>query len=255
MYRSLNIVASGMRAQTELIDVLANNIANVNTPAYRRADIAFEDVGYEHRRVGSGADSRTMDFGMGVRIRDIVRDLGQGELKQTGRALDVAIEGNGYLPVVLSDGSEAYTRAGNLRIDADGNLVTAHGYELSARIRVPDDAIELTIAEDGTVSALRPGDELPEAIGQLDLALFPAADRLEPLGQNLFRATAESGRAWYASPGTDGAGRVMQGSLEGSNVDVVSEVVTMISAQRAYELNTRVMQAVDEMMRQQAQMQ
>ncbi len=258
MYRALSIAASGMRANQLQIDVTANNLANVSTTAFRRSRADFADLLYQNlRRPGApnadgGQAPAGMQVGSGVRPVATVRMLTGGELRQTGNELDIAIEGNGYFAVMRPNGEVAYTRAGNFQLDRDGQIVTPDGYPLEPQVSVPSDAVSVTISEDGTISVLQAGDTEPTEVGRLELTVFPNQAGLEALGNNLFRQTAASGQPMEGPPGEEGRGTLRQGFLEGSNVQVVSEMIDLITGQRAYEVNSKVVKASDDMLRQAA---
>ncbi|MCC6872823.1 MAG: flagellar basal-body rod protein FlgG [Sandaracinaceae bacterium] len=255
MMRAMRSAASGMIAQQTHIDVIANNMANVSTTGFRRARAEFQDLIYQSVRTpggqtGAGTTEPTgLQIGQGTRTMSTQFMHVQGSLEQTGNALDLAIEGEGFFQIVRPGGDIAYTRAGNFRTDADGRLVTTDGMLIEPAITVPSDASSLTIASDGTVSALQPGQTTPQELGQLQLARFTNPGGLEALGRGQFRATRASGQPIVLAPGQEGAGTIAQGFLEGSNVEVVHEMIELISSQRAYEINQRVIQASDEMMK------
>jgi flagellar basal-body rod protein FlgG len=193
-----------------------------------------------------------MQVGSGVRPVATVRMLSGGELLQTGNELDMAIEGNGYFAVVRPNGELAFTRAGNFQIDREGQIVTPDGYPLEPRLTIPPDAMSVTISEDGTISVLQADDTEPTEIGRLELTIFPNQAGLEAIGNNLFRQTAASGEPMEGPPGEEGRGTLRQGFLETSNVEVVTEMINLITNQRAYEVNSKVVQASDDMLRQAA---
>ncbi|MCU0684693.1 MAG: flagellar basal-body rod protein FlgG [Polyangiaceae bacterium] len=254
MFRSLDVAASGMAAQETKLDTIANNLANSNTTGYKRQDAEFEDLLYQNVRgpalTGTGQTAPTgVQLGLGVRVVAVQRLFSQGTLLQTGNPLDVAVEGNGFLSVMRPTGEPAYTRAGSLKLDADGRLVTSDGLPIEPPITVPTDATAVTISHDGTVSATRPGQPQATPLGQLQLVTFPNPGGLEGVGHNLFVANASSGDALAGTAGTDGRGSIMQGALESANVEVVNEMIALIRTQRAYEINSKVISAADEMLR------
>jgi flagellar basal-body rod protein FlgG len=260
VFRSLHIAATGMAAQETQLDGVANNIANANTTGFKRQRIEFQDLLYQTVR---GPGTRTSEstrsptgiqLGSGVRVSGTSRSFAQGSILMTNNPLDVAIEGDGFFVVQQPDGTQAYTRAGALQKDAQGQLVTPEGYQIDPPISVPQDATSVTIGADGTVSALIDGQAAPADIGQITLANFVNPAGLNAAGKNLFRQSAASGEAQVGAPGTDGRGTLMQGALERANVDVVEEMIGMISAQRAYEVNTKVVTTADEMLRSATQM-
>jgi flagellar basal-body rod protein FlgG len=260
MFRSLATAASGMEAQQTRLDVTANNIANVSTNGFKKGRAEFADLVYQQLRpagapTGDGTTAPTgTEIGLGTRLVATSRELSQGELHQTGNPLDLAIEGNGYLPVTLPSGETAYTRNGALQLSSEGRLVTSDGYAIGGDITVPPEAQTVTIAVDGTVSATVPGETQPVELGKLQLATFVNPGGLSAQGSTLFRETQASGAAVLGAPGEGGAGTLRQGMLEVSNVNVVTEMIDLISGQRAYEINSRVIKAADEMLGQTAQL-
>ena len=251
MMDSLHIAATGMSANERLIDVIANNLANLNTTGFKRSRVSFEDLMYGSvGRSGFllGDSSANVSLGMGTAIAASSKDFSLGDIKTTGNPLDFAIRGEGFFEVVLPDGSLAYTRTGSFQVDQDRAMVTADGHPLSARIDVPMDTEEVIIRPDGIAIARVTGDDEPIEIGRLELAHFVNPGGLEPMGDNLYRPTHDSGDALYAAPGEDGLGLVAQGFLEASNVNMVDELTQLMLAQRAYEVNSRVIQAADELM-------
>lgn len=258
MIRALSTAATGMEAQQTRLDVTANNIANTSTAGFKRSRAEFSDLMYQNQRApgaatGNGTQAPTgLQVGMGVRTVFTQRMHSQGDLRQTGRPLDVAIEGRGFYPVNLPGGEVAYTRDGALKIDAEGTLVTAEGYTLAGDIQIPPDAQNITIGADGTVSVVVPGETTPVEAGQIQLAAFANESGLEAMGRNLYRETSASGTAVVGAPGENGSGTLAQGTLELSNVNVVEEMIDLISGQRAYEINSRVIKAADEMLAQTA---
>ncbi|MEY4551467.1 MAG: flagellar basal-body rod protein FlgG [Pseudomonadota bacterium] len=260
MFRSLHIAATGMAAQETQLEGVANNIANANTTGFKRQRIEFQDLLYQTVR---GAGTRTSEstrsptgiqLGSGVRVAGTSRSFAQGNVLMTNNPLDVAIEGNGFFVVQQADGSPAYTRAGALQKDAQGQLVTAEGYMIDPPVVIPSDAQGVTIGADGTISALISGQAAPAEIGQLTIANFVNPAGLNAQGKNLFTQTAASGEPQVGAPGADGRGALLQGALERANVDVVEEMIGMISAQRAYEVNSKVVTTADEMLRSATQM-
>jgi flagellar basal-body rod protein FlgG len=260
MFRSLATAASGMEAQQTKLDVTANNIANVSTSGFKKSRAEFADLMYQQVRpagapTGNGAAAPTAtEIGLGTRLVSTAREQSQGELHQTGNTLDVAIEGHGFLPVTLPSGQTGYTRNGALQMSSEGRLVTSDGYAIAGDITIPPDAQSVTIAADGTVSATIPTDAQPVELGKIQLATFANPAGLSAQGQTLFRETAASGAAVLGAPGEGGAGHLRQGMLEVSNVNVVEEMIDLISGQRAYEVNSRVIKAADEMLGQTAQL-
>ena len=254
MLRSLWISKTGLDAQQTRMDVVSNNLANVATTGYKKSHAEFEDLIYQNlRQSGSASSDQTqlpngLQVGLGVRPVATARDFTQGSLQQTGNTLDVAISGNGFLQVTMPDGTTGYTRDGSLKLDANGQVVTNNGYVVQPGITFPPNAQSISIAADGTVTATLPGTATPSTLGQLQLANFANPAGLDPKGENLYAETASSGSPSTAAPGTNGLGRLQQGFLETSNVNVVEELVSMISTQRAYELNSKAIQTSDQML-------
>ncbi|MFK7988947.1 MAG: flagellar basal-body rod protein FlgG [Sandaracinaceae bacterium] len=253
--RALRSAASGMAAQQTHIDTIANNMANVGTTGFRRARAEFQDLVYQQVRTPGGrtADGGTLptgvQIGQGARTVSTEMMHSQGAMSQTGNPLDIAIEGEGFFQVLRPGGEVGYTRAGNFKLDPEGRLVTVDGLSVEPAITVPQDATSVTISQDGTVSVTQPGSSQTMELGQLQLARFSNAGGLQALGRSMFAPTSASGQPLVVQPGQEGAGTLSQGSLEGSNVEVVNEMIDLISSQRAYELNHRVIQASDEMLR------
>lgn len=255
MMRALRSAASGMVAQQTHIDTIAHNMANVGTTGFRRSRAEFQDLIYQNVRTPGG---RTGDGGTlptGIQIGQGTRTVStefmhtQGALQSTGNPLDLAIEGEGFFQITRPGGEVAYTRAGNLKLDNNGRMVTVDGMPIEPAITVPQDATSITISPDGTISVTQPGSSQTMELGQLQIARFPNPGGLEALGRSLFRPTDASGQPLTVQPGQEGAGTLSQGFLEGSNVEVVNEMIDLISSQRAYEINQRVIQASDEMLR------
>ena len=253
--RSLSIAATGMLAQQSNVEVISNNIANMNTTGFKRRRAEFHDLLYQDlRRVGSpSSDAGTtvpagVQIGLGVRTAAVYRIAEQGNITITDNSFDMAINGEGYFVVTLPSGEEAYTRAGAFQLSSDGELVTPDGYTLSPGITIPTDTIGVSINPDGQVYADIDGQVAPSNLGQVELAIFSNEGGLRSIGDNLLVETEASGPANISTPGQAGYGRLLQGAIETSNVNVVSEITNMITAQRAYEMNSRVIQASDEMM-------
>ena len=253
MFRALDVAATGMAAQEAKLDTVANNLANSNTTGYKRQDVEFEDLLYQNVRAPvpgpNGVAPVGTQIGSGVRIVATARSFGQGTILQTDNPLDLAIEGNGMFQVLRPNGELGYTRAGALKVDATGKLVTSDGLPIEPSITVPADATSITVAADGAVTVLQPGNNTPNEIGRLELATFPNPSGLSALGHNLFATSAASGDPIVGVPGRDGRGTIQAKALEGSNVDVVTEMIGMIRTQRAYEINSKVIAAADEMLR------
>jgi len=254
MLRSLWISKTGMEAQQLQLDNISNNLANTATNGYKRSHAVFEDLIYQNlRQSGSASSDQTqlptgLQVGLGVAPVATARDFSQGSLQQSSNNLDVAINGNGFLQVTMPDGTTAYTRDGSMKVDANGQLVTNNGFTIQPGITIPPQAQSVSIAADGTVSATLPGQATPQTLGQLQLAGFANPAGLDPKGGNLFAETASSGTPTSATPGTNGLGKLQQGFVETSNVNVVEELVAMISTQRAYELNSKAIQTSDQML-------
>lgn len=254
MNRSLWIAKSGMEGQQFKLDTIANNLANVATNGFKRGGVVFEDLMYDSlRQVGAASSDQTqlptgLQVGLGARVSASTRNFSQGNLQQTGNHLDLAIKGQGFFQVQLPDGSTAYTRDGSFQLDAAGQIVTANGQVLQPGITIPANAQSVTVAADGTVSVTVPGQAQAQVLGQLQLATFINPGGLDPRGQNLYAETTASGTPNTGAPGVDGRGGLMQGYVEGSNVNVVEELVSMIATQRAYELNSKAIQTTDQML-------
>lgn len=253
--RSLNIAATGMLAQQLNVEVISNNIANMNTTAYQRRRAEFQDLLYQNvRSVGatSSSDGEIVpsgaQVGLGVRTAAVYRITQQGNLTSTENTFDIAIQGNGYFQIRLPSGETAYTRAGSFQLSPTGQIVTADGNVVLPGITIPNNATDVTINASGQVLVKTPGTVTPTSVGQLQLAVFANEAGLNPIGDNLLMETPASGSPVTGLPGADGFGTVRQGFLETSNVNVVSEITNLITAQRAYELNSKVIQTSDEMM-------
>ncbi|MDH0200032.1 flagellar basal-body rod protein FlgG [Comamonas aquatica] len=254
MMNSLWIAKTGMSAQQTQMDVVSHNLSNVSTTGYKRQSAVFEDLIYQNlRQVGAQADEQNilptgMHLGLGVRTVATTRNFTQGTPTESGKDLDVAINGDGFFQIQMPDGTTAYTRDGTFSKDANGQLVTAGGYPLLDGITVPQDATKLSISKSGVVSVTVPGNAQPQQIGQLNTASFINPAGLEPIGENLYRESAASGAPQAGTPGTNNLGTVMQGFLESSNVNVVEELVQMIQTQRAYEMNSKAISTSDQML-------
>ena len=253
--RSLSIAGTGMLAQQTNVDVISNNIANMNTTAYKRQRAEFQDLLYQQvARAGAqtgGPEAMApsgIQIGAGVRTGGVYRIGTQGALTQTDNRYDVAIEGQGYFQVTMPNGETAYTRAGSFQVSDQGELVTADGYPVQPGIAIPQEATDVVIARNGTVQVKVAGDAALQDVGQLQLATFMNEAGLEAMGGNLFLQTAASGEPNVAAPGEAGFGSLRQGFLEASNVNPVAEITALITAQRAYEMNSRVVKTVDEML-------
>ncbi|MCZ6845382.1 MAG: flagellar basal-body rod protein FlgG [Alphaproteobacteria bacterium] len=253
--RSLSIAATGMLAQQLNVEVISNNIANMNTTGYKRQRAEFQDLLYQTvERVGStSSDSGTIvpagvQIGLGVKAAAVYNISEQGSLQSTDNPLDVAISGGGYFQVTLPSGDTAYTRAGSFQLSPTGEIVTVDGYTVAPAITVPINAISVTINKSGQVLVQLPNVVTQSIVGQFQLANFANPAGLDPQGDNLFLETAASGSATTATPGTSGLGTIEQGFVEQSNVNTVTEITNLITAQRAYEMNSKVIQTSDEML-------
>ena len=254
MIRSLWSAATGMQAQTANIDVIANNLSNVNTAGFKRSRTEFQDLLYETMRppgVGTSGVNQMpsgIQIGHGTRLVATHKVFIQGDFENTQNDLDLAIEGHGFFQIVQPNGDLAYTRAGNFKIDSEGRMVSPDGYLLEPEITIPTESLAIAISPTGTVSVLLPGDPAPTDIGDIQLARFINPSGLANIGRNLYIQTNSSGEPSVGDPGEDGFGTLAQGYLEMSNVSVVDEMVNMITAQRAYEINSKAIQTSDEML-------
>ncbi len=254
MIRALWTASSGMNAQQTNIDIISNNLANVNTVGFKKSRAQFQDLLYQTiRAAGSTTAQGNMNpsglqVGHGVRMISSSKSYAQGDVLQTGNALDLMIEGEGFFQVMLPDGNIGYTRDGNFKVDGEGRIVNNDGYVLQPGIWVPENATEIFIGTDGTVSVKIAGEENPEEIGMIELVRFLNSEGLVNIGRNIVRPSNASGEPQYGTAGFDGFGSITQGFLEMSNVKVVEEMVNMIVAQRAYEVNSKAIQAADEML-------
>lgn len=252
MNDSLYIAATGMHMQQKGVDTISNNLANVNTPGFKKGKVSFEDLVYRDLNgaaasLDSGATGRTWQ-GTGVSIASVVKSFIAGALKQTNQPMDLAIEGDGFLEVVALDGAPAYTRGGTLTVDKEGFLATAAGHALKPSIQVGSDARDISIKPDGRVFVRGRDQEEASEVGRIELVRFADTSGLVALGGNLYKPSERSGDAINARAGEDGAGTLAQGFVEGSNVNLVEEMVDLMVVQRAYETNVKVIQASDEML-------
>jgi flagellar basal-body rod protein FlgG len=260
MIRSLWIAKTGMEGQQSKLDAISHNLANVATYGFKRGNVVFEDLMYQTLRpAGAAATEQNvlptgLQMGLGVRVAASSRNFTQGTLQQTGNNLDVSVRGNGFFQVQMGDGSTGYTRDGSFQVDANGVMVTSNGQTLQPGITVPANALSVAISTDGTVSATLPGQVAPQVLGQIQLTSFINPAGLESRGQNLYFETAASGTAQSGAPGSNGLGTLAQGFVEGSNVNVVEELVSMIATQRAYELNSKAIQTSDQMLQRLSQL-
>jgi len=253
MIKAMNTAATGMVAQQMNIDNIANNLANVNTSGFKKGRVEFQDILYEnYRKAGTSSAIGSvipvnLDVGYGSRAVATTREFSTGSLQITSNATDLAISGTGFFQIQMPDGTTAYTRDGSFKISSDGQLVTADGFLLQPEITIPEDATEMSVGIDGQVYVLLVGNDTPQQIGQIELARFINPAGLSAVGHNLYVETNSSGTPITGSPSEDGLGRLDQGTLEGSNVSVVDEMVNMIMAQRSYEINSKVIQTADDM--------
>jgi flagellar basal-body rod protein FlgG len=253
--RAMNIAATGMLAQQTNVEVIANNIANQNTTGFKRQRAEFQDLLYQtDRRAGAqSSDTGTIvpvgvQIGIGVKTAAVYRITTQGNLTTTSNPLDVAVQGRGFFQILQPDGTTAYTRAGSFQLSPSGQIVTADGFTVQPGITVPQNTIGISINASGQVQAQVAGQTAPQTVGQFQLANFPNEAGLEALGNNLFIETPASGAPIAGNPTSIGFGALNQGLLETSNVDIVSEITNLITAQRAYEMNSKVIQTTDQMM-------
>ncbi|MEY8713313.1 flagellar basal-body rod protein FlgG [Mangrovibacter phragmitis] len=255
MNPALWISKTGLAAQDARMAAISNNLANVNTTGFKRDRVMFSDLFYQNQRApGALLDQNNtaptgIQYGSGVKVTGTQKEFTVGSIQNTGKDLDIAISGQGFFQVETSDGDIAYTRAGNLQINPDGMITNAQGLPLVPQIDLPDNVQSLQVARDGTVSAIVAGETDPVELGQITLVNFVNPAGLEALGGNLYRETAASGDAVEGVPGEDAFGHLEQGSLEGSNVQVVEEMVDMIMVQRAYEMNAKMVSAADDMLK------
>ncbi|RJG01177.1 flagellar basal-body rod protein FlgG [Noviherbaspirillum sedimenti] len=254
MIRSLWIAKTGLEAQQTQMDVISNNLANVGTTGFKRSRAVFEDLLYQTiRQPGAQSSQQTqlpsgLQLGTGVRPVATERIHTQGNLQQSGNSKDVAIQGSGFFQVLMPDGSAAYTRDGSFQVDSQGQLVTSSGFVVQPAITIPDNAQSITIGRDGTVSVQVQGAAAPTTVGALQLSTFINPAGLESKGENLYAETSASGTANTNTPGTNGAGSLLQSYTETSNVNVVEELVNMIQTQRAYEINSKAISTSDQML-------
>ena len=253
--RALHTAATGMMAQELNVQVISNNIANMRTTGYKKQRAEFQDLLYQHvRRVGTQTSDQGnilpvgIELGSGVKTVGTPRVMGQGNIMPTTKDLDVAIRGDGFFRILLPDGRTAYTRDGSFELDAQGRLVTAQGYVLQPGITVPQNSSGITINQQGQVSVSQPGQTTPTQIGQIELSVFVNKAGLQALGDNLYVETPASGTPINGQPNVDGFGNLQQGNLEQANVEAVSEISDLIAAQRAYEMNAKVITAADQML-------
>lgn len=254
MIPALWTAKTGLEAQQNRLSVVSNNLANVNTSGFKRDRAVFEDLLYQNvRQAGANNTQETelpsgLQLGTGVRITATEKLHTQGNIIQTNNALDVAVQGRGFLQILQPDGTIAYTRDGTFQLNSDGVIVTSNGDPLEPAITVPQDAISVTIGSDGTVSALQANNTAVTQLGNIDLADFVNPTGLQAIGGNLYRETTSSGAPIIGQPGLDGRGTLVQNAVESSNVNVVEELVNMIETQRSYEMNSKAISTTDEML-------
>jgi len=254
MIRSLWTSATGMQAQALNLDVISNNLANVNTSGFKKSRAEFQDLLYETiRPAGTPSSQDTqvpagIQLGHGTRPSTVLKIFSQGNMENTQNELDLAIEGDGFFQIALPNGETAYTRDGAFKLDSNGSIVNADGFSLEPEIAIPSDALSISVGLDGTVSVLQAGESTPSEIGTIELARFVNPAGLISMGKNLFITSEASGDEMIGTAGENGLGTLAQGFLEMSNVSVVDEMVNMITAQRAYESNSKAIQAADEML-------
>ena len=254
MNSALWAAKTGLDAQQTRMAVVSNNLANVNTTGFKKSRAVFEDLLYQNvTQVGGSTSQDTqapsgLSLGTGVRVVATEKTYTQGNLSQTGNAMDLAISGRGFFQVLLPDGTLAYTRAGDFQLNNQGQLVTSSGYVVQPGINIPQGAQSVTVGNDGVVSVLLSGQTAPTQVGQVQLADFVNPAGLQPRGENLLVESASSGSAQTGNPGISGLGSLNQGMVESSNVNVVEEMVNMIETQRAYEMNTKAIQTTDQML-------
>ncbi|HVP86305.1 MAG TPA: flagellar basal-body rod protein FlgG [Rhizomicrobium sp.] len=259
--RALSIAATGMLAQQTNVEVIANNLANMNTSGFKRQRAEFQDLLYQNiEQAGSqSSDSGTVlpsgiQLGAGVRTAAVYRVTSQGDMQSTSNPYDLAVQGPGFFRIQQPDGTDAYTRSGNFALSPEGQIVTDKGYVVAPGIAVPQNALGISVNAQGQVSATLPSQTQPQVLGQLELVRFPNEAGLNAMGDNLFQETPSSGSPQSGLPGASGYGTIVEGFLETSNVNPVEEVTSLITAQRAYEMNSKVITAADEMLQQTARM-
>ena len=253
--RALRTAATGMAAQQLNVEVISNNIANMNTVGFKRQRAEFQDLLYQNvERMGAQSSTQGtvvptgIQIGAGVKAGSVYRITEQGSPTRTGNPYDIAIDGKGYFQITMPSGEIAYTRAGNFAVNGEGQLVTEDGYAVEPAITIPQDAIDVSISKSGQVQVTTQGQTEPQVVGQLELATFFNEAGLEAIGDNLLLETAASGAATIGAPNEPGYGHLIQGYTEASNVDAVSEITALIVAQRAYEMNSKVITTADEML-------
>jgi flagellar basal-body rod protein FlgG len=259
--RALSIASTGMLAQQTNVEVIANNLANMNTTGFKEQRVEFQDLLYQNIQAAGSATSDTgtvlpsgIQLGAGVRTGAVYRIQSQGDLKSTSNPYDVSIQGPGFFRVQMPDGTDAYTRAGNFGLSPQGQIVTDKGYTVAPGIAIPANSVTVTINAQGQVEAMAPGASTSTVVGQLELVRFPNEAGLSAVGGNLLLETTSSGAPQSGVPGSAGYGSLQQGFLETSNVNAVDEITNLITAQRAYEMNSKVITAADQMMQDTSQL-
>lgn len=254
MMRSLWTAASGMHTQSQNINVIANNLANVNTTGFKKSRPDFQDLMYQTvQNPGSPSTNAAqipagIQFGMGARLAAVSKQFTPGDFQNTGGQLDIAIEGDGLFQIQMPDGSTSYTRAGAFKMDSNGRIVTPEGYPMLPEVVIPNNSTKITIGTDGTISAVQAGQTAPSTVGNIELANFTNPMGLSSMGRNFYQQTDASGNATTGTPGQNGLGTIAQGFLEMSNVNVAEEMVNMIIGQRAYEANSKAISTSDDML-------
>ncbi|MDN6318900.1 MAG: flagellar basal-body rod protein FlgG [Marinobacter sp.] len=254
MHPALWVSKTGLSAQDTNMSTISNNLANVNTTGFKRDRAVFQDLLYQVNRQPGGMNTQNselpsgLQLGTGVRVVGTAKQFSQGNLEVTEQPLDLAIDGRGFLQIAMPDGQTAYTRDGQFQLNADGDVVTPEGYPLEPNINIPDNATSVTIGKDGTVSAITDDQAAPVDLGQITLVDFINPQGLQAIGNNLFKETNASGDPAEGEPGLAGLGSLQQGMVESSNVEVVEELVNMITTQRAYEMNSKVVSTTDQML-------
>jgi flagellar basal-body rod protein FlgG len=254
MHPALYISKTGLSAQDTALTTISNNLANVSTVGFKKDSAVFQDLMYQVKREPGGLNSQDsqlpsgLQIGTGVRVEGTTKQFTQGSMEVTEQALDLAVSGRGFFQILLPDGTTSYTRDGQFQINSDGEVVTASGNRLQPSLTVPDNTANLTVGEDGIVSATVNGQATAQQIGQIDTVDFINPQGLKAIGNNLFRESEASGNPQTGTPGLSGFGEVKQGMLELSNVEVVEELVSMITTQRAYEMNSKVVSTADQML-------
>ncbi len=254
MPSALHIAKTGLDAQQTRMSVIANNLANVSTTGFKKSRPAFQDLLYETVNQPGAASSQNTELPSGLMLGTGVRTVAtgkiftQGTLTQTENSLDMAIQGRGFFQILLPDGATGYTRDGSFSMNSQGQLVTSSGYQVDPAVSIPAETLSITVGVDGTVSALVAGSTSPTQVGSIQLADFINPQGLQAAGENLYKETVSSGSPQSGTPGLNGVGTLLQGNLEGANVNVVEELVNMIETQRAYEMNSKAIKTVDEML-------